>query len=175
VSEQPGRYQRSAAGMIGAMLVLLALIAAFVVLREANRTEPANPVRPVDYQETLDYARDQSDLPLLAPEPLPEGWRATSAEFVPSPAERWHLGVLTDEDEYVGLEQSRSSVDKMVETYVDPEAVRGRSVQIDGRPWRIWTDAEGDTALTSVRDDVTTLVVGSPDLDVLVDYVESLR
>ena len=174
MSEQAGRYQRSASGMIGAMLVLLAVIGAYVVFRAVNRNEPESPVRAVDYQQTLDYARGQADFPLLAPASLPEGWRATSVNFVPEPV-RWHLGVLTDEDRYVGLEQSRSSLDKMVETYVDREAVRGEPVQVEGQTWRTWTDEGGDTALTREDGEVTTLVVGTPDLDVLVDYVESLE
>ena len=174
MSEQPGRYQRSASGMIGAMLVLLAVVGAFVVFRAVNRNEPESPVRTVDYQQTLDYARDQADFPLPAPASLPEGWRATSVDFVPEPL-RWHLGLLTDEDRYVGLEQSRSSVDKMVETYVDPEAIRGKPVQVEGQTWRTWTDEGGDTALTRETGEVTTLVVGTAGLDVLVDFVESLE
>ena len=41
--------------------------------------------------------------------------------------------------------------------------------------WQTWTDEEGDTALTRVEDDVTVLVVGTPGIEVLVDYVETLR
>jgi hypothetical protein len=174
VSEQAGRYQRSAMGMIGAMLVLLAVIAGFVVLRGLNRTDPPSPVRAVDYQQTLEYARRQADFRVLAPTSLPAGWRATSVSFVPEPV-RWHLGVLTEQDSYVGLEQSRSSVSAMVEKYVDQEAARGRTVQVGGEPWRTWTDAGGDTALTRVDGGVTTLVVGTAGQDVLVDYVEGLR
>jgi hypothetical protein len=131
-------------------------------------------VRTVQYEQALGFAREQADFPLVAPDSLPAGWRATSAEFVPEPG-RWHLGLLTDEDRYVGLEQSRRPVEKMIETYVDPEAVRGREVEVDGEPWRTWTDGAGDTALVRVEDGVTTLVVGTPELDVLVDFVETLR
>lgn len=174
MSEQPGRYQRSASGMVGAMLVLLAVIAAFVAFRAINRNDPENPVRPVDYQQTLEYARSQAAFPLLAPPSLPKGWRATSVTFVPRPT-RWHLGVLTDDDRYIGLEQSRGSVADMVQRYVDQEAARGRPVEVDGKSWQTWTDAGGDTALSRVQDGVTTLVVGTAGRDVLVDYVESLR
>ncbi|HSE07580.1 MAG TPA: DUF4245 family protein, partial [Nocardioidaceae bacterium] len=79
-----------------------------------------------------------------------------------------------DQDRYVGLEQSRRSAESMVETYVDPEAERGRQVEVAGETWRLWTDQGGDTALTRQDDGVTTLVVGTPELEVLVDYVESL-
>jgi hypothetical protein len=174
VSEQPGRYQRSPAGMIGAMVVLVGVVLAFVVLRDLVRPEVGSPVRTVDYRKSVEFGRDQVDFPLLAPERLPEGWRATSVRVVPEPA-RWHLGVLTDENRYVGLEQSRSSEEKMVERYVDQEAVRGRPVRIAGETWRTWTDEGGDTGLTRVEGGVTTLVVGTAGQDVLVGYVKTLR
>lgn len=174
MSEQPGRYQRSTAGMIGAMIVALLAVGAFVGFRGLIRTQPDVQVPAVDYQQAREYGQDQVDFPLAAPESLPDGWRATSVRVVPQPP-RWHVGLLTDEDRYVGLEQSRGSVAKMVETYVDQEAVEGEPVQVAGETWQTWTDEGGDTALTRVEDDVTTLVVGTPGLEVLVDFVESLR
>lgn len=174
MSEQPGRYQRSASGMIGALLVLLLVIFGFVALRALNRTQPDNPVSPVKYEETLQYARRAAGFPVLAPASLPAGWRATSVSYVPRP-ERWHLGVLTDQDKYVGLEQSRKPLGDMVATYVDQKAVRGPVVLIDGKPWRSWSDSGGDTALTRAQDGVATLVVTSGGQDLLVRYTSSLR
>ncbi len=174
MSEQAGRYQRSAMGMVGAMIVLLAVIGGYIAFRAINRTDPESPVRAVDYEQSLSYARDQADFPVLAPAELPSGWKATSVTFTPQPT-RWHLGLLTDRDHYVGLEQSRGSLPDMVHTYVDPEAERGAIVQVDGQGWRTWTDSGGDTALTQVRDGVTTLVVGTAGLDVLEDFAGSLR
>jgi hypothetical protein len=156
------------------MLVLVVGVVAFVLLRDLTRTDPADPVRPVDYQETLDFAQQAVGFPLLAPGRLPEGWRATSATFVPDPA-RWHLGVLTDEDRYVGIEQARSSAAEMVESYVDPDARRGETVTVAGDRWQVWTDEGGDTALTRVEQGVTTLVVGTPELSVLREYANSLE
>lgn len=170
-----GGYQRSTSGMIGAMLVLLAVVAAFVTFRALVRNEVVVPVKTVDYQRTLEYAQDRADFRLLAPEQLPEGWRATSVEFVPQSG-RWELGVLTASDRYIGLVQSASSEQKLVETYVDQDAVHDGTVQIDGRSWRTWSDEDGDTAVTrQVEGEVTALVVTPAGLDALVEYVETLR
>ena len=174
MSEQAGRYQRSAAGMIGAMLVLLFVVVGFVLLREVNRSDPEAPGEPVDYQQTADFARDQADFAILAPPELPDGWRATSVEFVPEPA-RWHLGLLTDEGEYVGLEQAESAVKSMVTTYVDSDPSRGEAVTIDAQSWSSWTDEGGDTALVRTDGEAVTLVVGPVERGLLVDYVRSLR
>ena len=160
--------------MIGAMLVLLVVIGGFVALRAVNRTQPVNPVQPVDYQQTLHYAKQTAGFPVLAPSRLPKGWRATSVSFVPKPV-RWHLGMLTGQNQYVGIEQSRSPAGTMVSTYVDTSAARGPQIQIGGRSWRIWTDSGGDTAVVRSGSGVTTLVVTTAGRDVLVHFVRGVH
>jgi len=160
--------------MIGAMLILVAAVVGFVLLRDLNRHVPGSPVQPVDYAGTAAYAQERASFDVLAPDELPEGWKATTVGFVADPS-RWHLGVLTDQDKYVGLEQARSSVASMVSTYVDPEATRGKQVTIDGEAWVLRSDSGGDTALVRHARGVTTLVVTTADEDVLVDYIKSLR
>lgn len=158
------------------MVVLVALVLGFVAFRELNRDEPASPVDEVDYTRTVEFAEGQAGVDLPAPRSLPRGWRATSVDFVPGEKGRWHLGMLTDEDRYVGLEQSAGSAESMVHTHVDPQASRGGSVTIAGDEWRIWTDEGGDQALVRSTDSTTTLVVGHdvPRAE-LVDFVASLR
>lgn len=162
--------------MVGALLVLLLVVVAFVLFRGINRDAPPSPVRTVDYQRVVDFAREQTDLDLLAPPRLPAGWRATTVDFVDTEGDRWHLGLLTDEERYVGLEQSTSSAASMVETHVDEDAARGEPVEVAGRPWRSWTDADGDLALVREDGGTTTLVVGHVvPQPVLVDFAASLR
>jgi hypothetical protein len=175
VSEQPGRYQRSAAGMVGAMLVLVGLLMAFVLIRGANRDDPPSPVRAVDYHSALEHARASAGFPLLAPPHLPPGWRATSVTFTPEPDAHWHLGLLTDQNRYIGLEQGDDPVRSMLTAYVDPDPAHGTDVTIDGRTWQSWSDSGGDQALVRRQGDTTTLVVGTVSRTVLADYVESLR
>lgn len=159
--------------MIGAMLVLLLVVAAFVAFRDLNRVEPTRPVAEVDYRQTLAYAREQAGFPVLAPDPLPAGWRATTVEFLPDPA-RWHLGMLTADEQYVGIEQSASSERDMVETYVDADATRSGAVIVDGTRWRVWVDSGGDTALVRRSDAVTALVVGRVPRDELAGFVADI-
>jgi hypothetical protein len=161
--------------MVGAMIVLVAVVIAFVVFRDINRNDPASPVRAVDYTQTLDYGREQASFDLLAPASLPEGWIATTVEYVPGADDRWHLGMLTDQERYVGLEQSDDSVESMLETHVDEETTAGEPVLVAGEQWSTWTDAGGDLALVRETDGVTTLVVGHEvPLEDLVDFAASL-
>jgi hypothetical protein len=161
--------------MIGAMVVLVAVVVAFVVFRDANRADPASPVQAVDYGRDADYARQQASFDLLAPESLPQGWKATTVEYVPGPDDRWHLGMLTENDRYVGLEQSDDPVRSMLETHVDPEPTPGKPVLVDGVRWSTWADSGGDLALVRRDAGTTTLVVGHEvPSEVLVDFAASL-
>ena len=161
VSGQAGRYQRSPGGMVGALVVLAGVIGVFVALRELKRDDPRSPVRTVDYVQVAEFARKQADFDLVAPESLPAGWRATTVDYVDGEDARWHLGMLTDEENYVGLEQAESSEESMVATYVDQAAVRGGAVDVDGVSWSTWSDEGGDLALLRDDEDTITLVVGN--------------
>ena len=119
------RLSRSS-GLIGALLILLLVVVGFVLFRDANRTQPDNRVVEVDWRATATYARKEAEFDLLAPRRLPEGWRATSARFGAGDARMWHLGLLTDEGRYVGLEQAPDSPDTMVEQHVDGANLSGR-------------------------------------------------
>lgn len=162
--------------MVGAMVVLVAVVVGFVVFRDVNREDPASPVSAVDYGRDADFARRQASFELVAPPTLPDGWRATTVEYVPGPQDHWHLGMLTAEDRYVGLEQSDDPVRTMVETHVDPDAEKGEPVSVDGVPWTSYTDSGGDLALVRRAEGTTTLVVGHevPQGD-LVAFAASLR
>ncbi len=162
--------------MVGALVVLLGLIAVFVVLRAVNRTTPPSPVHAIDYHQDVRYARKQAGIHLLAPPSLPAGWKATTVNYVDGAQEHWHLGCLTGAGRYVGLEQADRPVLTMVRAYVDPQPSRGAPVMIDGAAWKTYTDSGGDLGLVHRAGNTTTLVVGH---DVargeLVTYVKSLR
>jgi len=160
VSEQAGRYQRSAGGMVGAMVVLVVLLVAWVGIQSLVKRQPDNAVHTVDYGKVVTPARKAAKFDLVAPASLPRGWRATSVTFRDTVPQHWHLGVLTAADRYVGLEQGQGSLRPMVEEYVDPNAQRGGPVEVDGRRWATYTDAGGDLALVRRDGDAVTLVVG---------------
>ena len=160
MSEQAGRYQRSAGGMVGAMAVLVVLLVAWVVVQSLVKDQPDSAVRPVDYAKVVPPAREAAKFDLVAPASLPKGWQATSVSFQDASPQHWHLGVLTDDDRYVGLEQGQRSLASMVEEYVDKDAHRGPAVDVDGQSWRTYTDTGGDLALVRRDGGATTLVVG---------------
>ncbi len=158
--------------MVGSMLVLLLVVVVFVVLRDLNRVGPEAPADSVDYRQSAEFA-EESGFEVSTPDRLPNGWRATSVEFAPEPL-HWHLGLLTEDAEYVGLEQAKAPVRSMVMKYVDEQTTKTADVTIDGKRWTSWGDGQGDVALARRDGALTTLVVGPVEQEVLVDYVKSL-
>lgn len=114
----------------------------------------------VDYAAVAEQAQPGAPFALVVPSSLPEGWRATSARFDPGD-DSWHVGILTEDDRYAGIEQSAEDAARVVEEFAGGSVAAG-SVEIAGRPWRRLVDA-GDGEVTLVRRgaQATTLVTGS--------------
>ena len=100
-----GRYQRSIAGGVGSMIVLIAVVLAFVAFRAVFRDNDAVDVEPVDYLAVVAPAQE-AGIQLVYPPSLPEGWTATSVDFVPGERPAFGVGMLTDDDLFVGVRQA---------------------------------------------------------------------
>ena len=161
-----GRYQRSSGGLIGALVVTVGAVVAFVMFRALTSDDEPTPVRAIDYSASVQNARTDGKLAVLAPDRLPLGWKATSATYTRGVSPTWHLGLLTGDTKYVGVEEARTSIDDLVEEHVDENAERGKDVTIGGKKWQTWTDSEGDYAVARALDgpegaEESVLVVGT--------------
>lgn len=145
------------------------ILALFVIGRIVTIT-PDQPTRAVDYLEAVESSRTVSEFDLYAPRSLPEGWRATSVRFEES---GWHLGVVTDEDDYIGLEQVTDSPTRAIERFAEGSRAFGETV-IDSETWSLRTGPDDD--LTYVRRDTgnTVVVTGTAPRPVMERYVSSL-
>ena len=173
---KPSRYQRSVAGGVGSMIVLVAVVVGFVVFRGAFRDNDALPSEPVDYLAAVSGAQ-QSGARLVYPPRLPEGWTATSIAYSPGDRPAWGLGMLTDDEKFVGVRQEDTDVDELLETYVDANPVEGDTVRVDSplaSEWQEWSDAGGDHAYAASVGDDEVLVYGSASTADLLAIVESL-
>ena len=175
MSEQASRYNRSFGGMIGAMVVLLLVIGAFVVFRDLNRSDPPDPVQAIEYGTSARFARKAATFELVAPRRLPPGWIATSVRFQNGTDQSWHLGCLTGERRYVGLEQADAPLSSMLDEFVGEDATRGADVPVAGRTWQSWTTPDDDRALVRQTLQVTTLVVGRVPQATLETFIGTLH
>jgi hypothetical protein len=153
MSEQPGRYQRSTSGMVGALIVTLLVILAFVGFRAFDRSGLDVKREKIDYLAQVRYAQ-QSGTDVVYPDRLPSGWYATQITFSPGQEPGLELSMLTGSGQYVGLVESPASPPEVLTTYVDPHPVSGGPVTVDGSVvsrWDSWSDDGGDTALVAQR------------------------
>ncbi len=176
MSEQPSRYTRSFSGMVGALIVTVLFVLAFVAWRGLFRTDVDNAPVAVDWRESVELAQ-QADFPVVHPSELPEGWTATSVDLFAGAEPRWGLGVLTDEGNFIGIRQEDTSVDDLVELYVDEDAAAGDDASLTSEvtdTWQTWSDDGGDRGYSTELGDEALLVYGSAPVEDLEAYVRLL-
>lgn len=153
--------------MVGAMLVVLVVIGAFVAFRAVNRDDVEIQREPVDHLATVEGMQQEGERWLAYPPTLPEGWIATAVAVEAGP--RWALSLLTEDERFVGVRQARgASVEALVDEYVDDAAVEGDAVRLDSAlatQWRSFTDEGGDYAVAADLGRTAVLVVGTAPAD----------
>lgn len=163
MSEQPGRYQRSPAGMVGALLVTVLVILGFVAFRSCVRSDLDVRPQHVDYRADVGFAQQSGARPVY-PSALPSGWYATNVDYTPSTPPTLLISMLTASGDYVGFVQSSQTAPQVLTTYVDSDPASGAPVTLGSglvTQWDTWTDAGGDTALVAPWHGQTLMVFGS--------------
>ena len=130
------------------------------------------PVTEVDWRPVLATAHRDAPFPVLAPTNLPEGWRATQAEWVevgepsldgqPSVRNLWQLGFLNSDDVFIGLDQGDLQADDLVDDQTRAGTADGESV-VGGQFWQRLLSPDGRTR-SLVRRDATVTSIVSGDL-----------
>jgi hypothetical protein len=169
-SPRSSRGNPAMGDIIRSMVVIAVIILAVFGFGKLFTATPETVVKPIDYVTVVDQARPAATFPLAAPATLPEGWRATSARFQ---ANGWHLGILTDEDEYVGLEQLTSSIDRAVDRFAEDSKPDG-TAEVAGQSWTVRSGPDGRVIYVRNADGLTTLVNSSASRAVVEDFIESL-
>ena len=176
MSQQPSRYTRSFNGMVGALIVTVLFVVAFVAWRSLFRTDVDDTPVAVDWQESVQLA-EQADLRVVHPRELPDGWTATSTDLSAGDDPRWGLGVLTADGDFVGIRQQDSSIDDLVELYVDEDAEQGDDARIPSEisdTWQTFSDAGGDHGYATEIGDEAVLVYGSAPVAEIEAYLGAL-
>jgi hypothetical protein len=175
-TEGGGRYERSAGGLIIAMVVTVAAVTAFVVFRSLISTDVEVEPDSVDYLEKVVQAQDAGLAPVYPPT-LPEGWQATGAEVTPGERPGFGLTLLTADEKFVGVRQSDDSVEDLLEEYVVEDTDEGDPFEVTGSvasSWETYSDTGGDIAYVAEVDDLTVMVYGSAGAADIERLVESL-
>lgn len=178
MSEQGSpRYPRTFGGLIASMIVLVVIVVPLVLVThlwsDARRTtDGVAPITPaVQYREIVKEVQ-QSGQTLVYPPKLPAGWRATSADWdiTTDPTRpQWRLGILTADQQFVGLYEQDAPVESLVTATIDKDAKQGEGATIAtdvGDRWSTWTDTGGDVGYAISVGRRTLVVYGTSDSDV---------
>ena len=172
-----GRYNRSAGGLIGSMIVLVLVVLGIVIFRGTFRDTPTFEPDHVDYLSLVTSIQQGAGLEPVYPAELPTGWYVKDATFTQGDRPVLSLAMTTDEDHFAGMHQEDRSVDELVDTLVGTDATQGDDVQIDSAvasTWQTFSDPGGDHAFAAQVGDDTVLVYGSAPEDDLRELVETL-
>lgn len=150
--------------ILGALLVGLFLLGQLVTVT------PDREERRVDLADAVAGAQAVATFDVIAPTALPEGWIANSTRSGP---EAWHLGVLTGDDKYIGLEQATSSAKGIIDDFA-PDSRAAGTAQLAGRRWQVRTETDGDRIYVRDVGETSVLVIGSARRADLERYVSSL-
>jgi hypothetical protein len=159
-------------GVLAGALALAAIVFALV-----NPDDKPRLPAPVDYQSVLQAARAQFSYDVLAPASVPSGWRATSVNAVQdAEGDRWWLGFLTEDHQFVGLEQADGQIEAYRRERLADFHPDGNT-QVGGATWErlIENDRTPDRALVRVEDGALTIVRGTVSYDNLESFVVLLR
>ena len=169
-SQRSTRGNPAMGDIVRSMVVIALIVLGLYGFGKLFTQEPDTPTPTIDYATIVDQARPAAGFELLAPESLPKRWRANGARFN---VDEWHLGVLTDDEEYIGLEQIKGSVDRAIDRFADGSKADG-TADVGGETWSVRKGPLDRTTYVRRDGGVTTLVVGTASRPVIEKYIASL-
>jgi len=157
------------------VLSLLAVGAVAAVVYVFIPHSGGDPVTTVPYTTELATARRAAPYPIVAPEGLPDQWRATSVRYNAhdNGHATWHLGFITPTGSYAAVEQSDGTPGALVQTQVEGGRPDG-SALVGGQAWERY---QGDhyRALVQGSGDAVTMVIGSAPYKELAQLAHALH
>ncbi len=165
---------RTLTNMVWALLACFIVVAFLAVVTWRPKSEK---IRAVEYAPQLVEARKVAPW-IRGPEPMPAGWTATSVQFrAPEQSPKtWHLGIVTDQKKYVGVEQSNVTGQGFQTEELGKTTDDGTST-VAGVVWqrKALLDREDEHALVLIGSGVTTIVTGNAGYPALETLAATLR
>jgi hypothetical protein len=165
---------RTLTNMVWALLACFIVVAFLMIVTWRPKEEK---VRAVEYTAQLQDAKKLAPW-VRGPEPMPSGWTATSVKFgtpQQSPV-TWHLGIVTAEKKYVGLEQSNVTANAYQFDKLGKTADDGTST-VAGVTWqrKKLLDRDKEQALVLIGSGRTTILTGNAGYQALETFAAALR
>jgi hypothetical protein len=172
------RYSLGSAKNLVFSLLAVVGMTALLVLVVPRVNSVSGP--PVDIGATAADVQQRTGWPIVVAERLPDGWRETSARYVPTTdgVLTWHAGYQTPSGSYIAVEQAKDAGRGWVSAQTNRAPTEG-TVQVAGRPWTIFVrDTKTQNSLLAEPrspGDLTTLVTGTASVADLVEFIGYLE
>lgn len=173
---RPGKYQRSAGGLVAALLITIVAVGGLLWVLGLFRSDLEVEPDEVDYLRIVGEAQDAGLEPVY-PESLPGDWIATAYDVTAVEEETFELRMLTEDDEFVAIHQEAASTSELLREHVDEEPSPIEIFTVDGsvaEAWEGYEDDEGDTAYATEVGGQTVLVYGQVSPEELQDLIGRL-
>lgn len=166
------RGRQTVRGMFQSLGVIL--VAAGVMYLFIPHDEESEPVKAKDYRVELLTAQRAAPYPVLAPEGLDDGWKATVVSYKRENANAWQLGFLSPDTQYVAVHQSTAAANTYVPDVTQRAKNTGRTETVAGQVWQRWEGPKYD-ALVRTDGGATTVVTGTASFERLAEMAGALR
>src|SRR5690348_3441165 len=143
---KPNRYELPLSNMVGAMVVVVLFVLAFVIFRAVNRDNTSVRPEPVAYGPIAAQGRADGRIDVWSPPALPKGWTATAARYDTGTNPHWHLSA-SDGKHYLGVEEGIDGLQAELHLALQGSPMAAGKVQIGSVIWSVYTDTQGDYAL----------------------------
>ncbi|MGC9535635.1 DUF4245 domain-containing protein [Streptomyces sp. UG1] len=164
--------QKSVRNMVLSLGVTL--LAAGVIYIFVPHDDSAPDLPRVDYRVELLTARRAASYPVVAPEGLPDSWKATSVRFRGDDFDAWHLGFHTSGGDYVQVEQSAEKPTTFLAKATQGAQATEVTEKIGDRTWTRYTGGRYD-ALVHQEKGATTVVAGTGSFEQLAQMAKALE
>lgn len=164
--------------MVLTMAVLM--IPVLLIVWFFQRTPDEPPLPEVDWQKTVASARQQAGFEVVAPESLPQGWRATQASFAKAGSgstgqDELRLGFLNADDIFLQVRQAKTDNQRAFLAQHTRDGFDSGAQKVGDQVWKQVTSADGRTVyLLGQRPDSLVLVSGDTSPEQLVAFAQML-
>jgi hypothetical protein len=177
---RPGKYQRSAPGLVVAMVTTVVAVGAVLWFMGLFRHSTDIKPQRVDYRQAV-AAMQQAKKAVVYPATLPAGYIATQAR-VPDDGDGFEVDLLKGDKDFIGIRTARAKViAALVHDDVDANATGAPAYDVPAsvaspvaRRWSGYRDTHGDTGYAAKVGKLNVLVYGSApagDLQQVVDLL----
>jgi hypothetical protein len=179
---RPGKYQRSAFGLVVAMVTTVVAIGLVIWFMGLFRHSTDIKPQRVDYRMAV-AAAQEGKLAVVYPATLPAGYIATQAR-VPDDNDGFEIDLLKGDKDFIGIRAARTAViAALVHQDVDANATSTPSYDVPttvaapvAPTWSGYQDTHGDIGYAAEVNGVKVLVYGSApaaDLQQVIDLLST--